>query len=224
MRISELARRAGVPITTIKFYIREGLLPAGERSHRNQARYGEAHLQRLDLIRALREVAGLPLDVVRSVLEQVAKPWGEGDPVGAALRTIYAPPQRDRTAAETRELEALADEIRDVLRGLDWTLDDERHQYVELLADAVVQVRKHVDPDFPTDVLARLGDLAWQISGVLYAGNEDYVPSPGDDLVEPTRRAVLGTILVEPIVSSLVRTALATRSVRISEGLPLPDR
>ena len=36
MRISELSRHSGVPTTTIKFYIREGLLPAGTRSHRNQ--------------------------------------------------------------------------------------------------------------------------------------------------------------------------------------------
>ena len=71
MRISELSRHSGVPVTTIKFYIREGLLPAGERSHRNQASYSEVHLRKLDLIRALREVAGLSLDVVRGVIEQI---------------------------------------------------------------------------------------------------------------------------------------------------------
>ncbi|TDJ33347.1 MAG: MerR family transcriptional regulator [Gammaproteobacteria bacterium] len=39
----------GVPTTTIKFYIHENLLPAGTRSHRNQATYGEDHLRRLDM-------------------------------------------------------------------------------------------------------------------------------------------------------------------------------
>lgn len=31
MRISELSRRSGVPMATIKYYRREGLLPEGAR-------------------------------------------------------------------------------------------------------------------------------------------------------------------------------------------------
>ena len=65
MRISELSRHSGVPVSTIKFYIREGLLPSGVRSQRNQASYDEAHLRRLDLIRSLQEAGGLALDTVR---------------------------------------------------------------------------------------------------------------------------------------------------------------
>ncbi|WP_346281659.1 MerR family DNA-binding transcriptional regulator, partial [Pseudonocardia sp.] len=32
MRMAELSARTGVPIPTIKFYLREGLLPPGERT------------------------------------------------------------------------------------------------------------------------------------------------------------------------------------------------
>mgnify|MGYP006166768185 CR=1 FL=1 len=46
MRISELSRHSGISISSIKFYIREGVLPAGERSQRNQAQYSEDHLRR----------------------------------------------------------------------------------------------------------------------------------------------------------------------------------
>ena len=38
MKISQLAERSGVPVSSIKFYLREGLLPAGLRSAPNQAR------------------------------------------------------------------------------------------------------------------------------------------------------------------------------------------
>ena len=38
MRISELSSVTGVPVPTIKYYIREGLLPRGERTAANQAR------------------------------------------------------------------------------------------------------------------------------------------------------------------------------------------
>jgi DNA-binding transcriptional MerR regulator len=68
MRISDLSRESGVPIPTIKYYLREGLLPAGERTSRNQATYDATHLRRLHLIRVLVEVGGLSLQAVRRVL------------------------------------------------------------------------------------------------------------------------------------------------------------
>ncbi|CAN5679250.1 MerR family transcriptional regulator [soil metagenome] len=69
MRISDLSRQSGIPIPTIKFYLREGVLPAGSRTAPNQATYGEAHLRRLHLIRVLAEVGGLTLSAVRRVVD-----------------------------------------------------------------------------------------------------------------------------------------------------------
>ena len=40
MRLAELSRRSGASRSTVKFYIREGLLPAGNPQARNQATYG----------------------------------------------------------------------------------------------------------------------------------------------------------------------------------------
>ncbi|MFF6834539.1 MerR family transcriptional regulator [Streptomyces sp. NPDC012438] len=68
MRIGELSRRTGVSVPTIKFYVREGLLPAGELTSPNQASYGEAHVRRLRLIRALLDVGGLSVAGIREVL------------------------------------------------------------------------------------------------------------------------------------------------------------
>ena len=68
MRISELSAASGVPVPTLKYYLREGLLPPGEATAVNQARYGEAHLRRLSLIRALTEIGGLPLKSVKTVV------------------------------------------------------------------------------------------------------------------------------------------------------------
>src|SRR5215831_6192876 len=71
MRIGELAERAGVPIATIKFYIREGLLPpASKKTGRTMAFYDQAYLERLKLVRSLREDHFLPLRVIRAVLAQ----------------------------------------------------------------------------------------------------------------------------------------------------------
>ena len=41
MRISELSARTGVPVATIKYYLREGLLPEGERTAPTQATYAD---------------------------------------------------------------------------------------------------------------------------------------------------------------------------------------
>ncbi|WP_079051275.1 MerR family DNA-binding transcriptional regulator [Streptomyces curacoi] len=37
MKISELSRRSGVSIPTIKYYLRDGLLPHGQATATNQA-------------------------------------------------------------------------------------------------------------------------------------------------------------------------------------------
>ena len=226
MRISELSRHSGVPTTTIKYYIRDGLLPPGSRSQRNQASYDEDHLRRLDLIKALQDVAGLPLDVVREVLEQVDQPWGTSDPVGAALELIHRVPERDRTAAEQEEFDRVRDEVAKLIRGLHWTVPaevlPERHLYLDNLADSVLQLRRYIDPEFGVERLADCAEVVWRLSEVLYEPFEDLPPRPGDDLIEPTRAAILGTLLIQPLLMALVRTATATRSARISQGLPLP--
>lgn len=71
MRMAELSAESGVPVATVKYYLREGLLPPGERTSPNQARYSAAHVQRLRLIKALTEVGGLPLASVGVVLNAI---------------------------------------------------------------------------------------------------------------------------------------------------------
>src|SRR3954471_106167 len=85
MWISELAARSGLPVPTIKYYLREGLLHPGEAVGATRARYDESHVQRLRLVRALIEVAGMRLDDVRQVIVAIDDPalsWHEA--VGSA--------------------------------------------------------------------------------------------------------------------------------------------
>ncbi len=70
--MAELARRSGVTRETIHFYLREGLLPRPEKGGRTVAYYGEAHLERLQLIRRLRDEKYLPIAVIRRLLESPA--------------------------------------------------------------------------------------------------------------------------------------------------------
>ena len=68
MRISELSERTGVPVATIKYYVREGLLPAPARSVGNYRLYRGAHLERLQFIRHCRSLQ-IGLTDIRALLE-----------------------------------------------------------------------------------------------------------------------------------------------------------
>ncbi|MEV8513843.1 MerR family transcriptional regulator [Dactylosporangium sp. NPDC051484] len=71
MRISDLSRQGGLSVATIKFYLREGLLPPGTPTARNQTRYDETHVRRLALIRAFTQIGGLELTLVRALLSAI---------------------------------------------------------------------------------------------------------------------------------------------------------
>ncbi|MCQ4346766.1 Cd(II)/Pb(II)-responsive transcriptional regulator [Pseudomonas stutzeri] len=54
MKIGELARITDTAIETIRYYEREGLLPAPGRSDGNFRLYGQAHVDRLSFVRRCR--------------------------------------------------------------------------------------------------------------------------------------------------------------------------
>ncbi|MFA5582528.1 MAG: MerR family transcriptional regulator [Paracoccaceae bacterium] len=75
MRMRELEKASGVSRETIRYYIREGLLPEPDRRHRNSATYNENHLALLLAIRRLRDERFLPLSVIRSLLHGEEESW-----------------------------------------------------------------------------------------------------------------------------------------------------
>jgi len=67
LTIGEVARRAGVPTSTVRYYERRGLLPADTRRS-GQRRYRMESLRRLVFI-GLMQDAGLSLDDVAGILD-----------------------------------------------------------------------------------------------------------------------------------------------------------
>lgn len=68
LKISELARRAGVSRGTIQHYLREGLLPKPVKTHRNMAYYDPACVERIQVIKELQSRGHLPLAEIRQLL------------------------------------------------------------------------------------------------------------------------------------------------------------
>ncbi|MBT2594403.1 MerR family transcriptional regulator [Arthrobacter sp. ISL-72] len=68
MQLKELSRQSGVSAASIKYYLREGLLPAGETVHATRAQYSARHVERLELIQALRRIVGLTIEQIGGLL------------------------------------------------------------------------------------------------------------------------------------------------------------
>jgi len=83
LKISELAEGAGVPVATVRHYLREGLLPEGRKTSRNMAYYPAEMVDRIRLIKLLQEERFMPLKVIRELLEREG-----GDP--EAVRSLLA--------------------------------------------------------------------------------------------------------------------------------------
>ena len=68
MQLKELSGLTGISAASIKYYLREGLLPAGETVNATRAEYSARHVDRLGLIQALRRIVGLNIDQIRGLL------------------------------------------------------------------------------------------------------------------------------------------------------------
>lgn len=113
VRIGELAERAGVETSAIRYYERIGLMPAPDRSDSGYRNYGEEATARLAFIRAAQSV-GLTLGEIREIL--AFRDRGEAPcPHVTALIERNAAELRTRIAAleaMRRDLERLARKAR----------------------------------------------------------------------------------------------------------------
>ncbi|GAA4900350.1 MerR-like DNA binding protein [Stackebrandtia albiflava] len=129
MRIAELSRTSGVPVPSIKYYLRSGLLPPGERTAVNQADYTEAHVRRLRLIRALLDVGGLSIAAVGDVLTAIDK---DDVDLNQALGTAIAAALPDRQSADSPDVEAAHERVSRLTEERGWLVSADSHKMVAL--------------------------------------------------------------------------------------------
>lgn len=70
MQISELAKISDVPVSTIRYYIREGLLPQPLRTGKTRAYYSSDHLKAIELIKKKQAGGNKSLDTIRKEIEK----------------------------------------------------------------------------------------------------------------------------------------------------------
>ncbi|MFE5211535.1 MerR family transcriptional regulator [Streptomyces sp. NPDC056600] len=214
MRIGELSRKTGVPVPTIKYYVREGLLPSGELTSRNQAVYGETHERRLRLIRALLDVGGMRVAEIAEVLAAVDDPERPlHDVLGTVSGHAAGPGPRPEDAGEVSEVpedpEAAA--AREVVAALvarrGWGSLESRPAADLVRALAAMARLGHASF---TEVLDDYADAAERVARA-DLGYLDRQPG----VEKRVETAVVGTVLGEAVLGALRRMAHADASERL---------
>ncbi|MER6414551.1 MerR family transcriptional regulator [Streptomyces humidus] len=204
MRISELSRRSGVSVTTIKYYLREGLLPPGRQTAATQAEYDDQHLHRLRLIRALTGVRGLSVGATREVLDALTEHADDTHLLlGVALGSVQVGGKPAEGAAESAE----SAEVAALVQELEWCVHDAAPARA-VLAETLGSLRALGLPlDLHTLLpYARLAEC----TAVLDLDQLDGL----DDPLEAAERALLLTVLLEPALMALRRMAQENESAR----------
>lgn len=205
MKISELSDRSGLTVQTIKFYIREGLLPKGAVSGATRAEYGERHLERLRLIRALREVGDLPVAAIKRIIGALDDDeLGLHDLFGT---TQYAISPHVDPPADDPDWRAARQDVDALIAELGWRVAKEAPAR-DLLAQTFVALRAL---GFPVT----LTELRPYVRAAVTLGDHEIGRLPDDaPRTVAVRSMLVTTVLYEQVLTALHRLAQEDASAR----------
>nr|WP_206038211.1 MerR family transcriptional regulator [Rhodococcus sp. HNM0569] len=198
--MAQLVERSGVPLATIKYYLREGVLMPGRAVSVTTAEYDDVHVRRLALVKALAGV-GLTLPRIKVVLALVDEPTrGLYETLGAALAQL--PPYLDDV-----ELAGPHPRARAALEhlGMDY---DPRYVAVAQLERALAAAEDAGVPMTPD----RLDSYGLH-SRAIAKTDLDLMPRGG--LESAIRYSVVGTTVHEPVLAALRRLAHGELALRL---------
>ncbi len=75
LKISQLAKATGTNITTLKYYVKEGLLQPECKTTKNMAYYNKDCIKRVNMIRSLQKEHYYPLAVIKGLIDNIADPF-----------------------------------------------------------------------------------------------------------------------------------------------------
>lgn len=198
MKISDVARESGVPVGTIKFYMREGLVPTGRRTSRTTAVYDESHVERLRLVRALTEVGGVGIAKVQHIVSVLDAPESERmEVLGAAQDSLVrdAPTAQDDGDAGEAVDEAVTARAREWAQRRGWQRlrgDDDLLNEFARAWDACESAGVEVDGAMMDAYADAIEDIA----------RVDHASVPEDPLAA-VHRVVVGIVMMRPVLAAL---------------------
>ena len=207
MRIAELSRLSGVPVGTIKYYVREGLISPGALTSPNQAQYDDGHLRRLKLVRALVEVGELSIAETRDVLASIDSP-------GKTLHETLGKAHRAVTPSFPREVDeqswaAASQQVEELVRRRGWQVEEDTPAW-RLLAQVLATIHALGQEDL-AELLDDYADAAERL-----AEAEVRCVLKRPDVESMLERMVTGVVLGDTLLAALRRLAQADVSCRIT--------
>jgi DNA-binding transcriptional MerR regulator len=212
MKISELSRRSGVPVATIKYYRREGLLPEGRALNPTAVEYGEEHIQRLRLIRSLIQLGGLSVARAREVLDAVDQPLDAFETLGVVHHALPVPSAdkngmggKDDDGAGSAVDEAVpgataAARVEALIESMGWQISYQSPHRPALATSLAALGR--LGADYTADELIPYAQLATSTADLDFAQFDGI-----EDRIALAERAVVLSVLFEPVVRLLRRLA-----------------
>jgi DNA-binding transcriptional MerR regulator len=192
--VSELAEHTRVSVATVKYYIREGMLAAGDSTGPRRASYDDSHVQRIRLIKALTGPAGLSLSQAKAILQIIDEPKSSVVDRLAAATTVLA----DAVGAD---LDTDGKSYPRAEQVVGWLGEPYRAEppAAALLENALHAVETAGFQLHP-DQFAVYGQHMLAIAASEIAN----IPT---DAAEAVQYAVLGTVLFEPVLTAIRRLA-----------------
>ncbi|PWU52121.1 MerR family transcriptional regulator [Micromonospora globispora] len=197
MRISDLSRQTSVPVATIKFYLRERLLPPGRRTGRNQAEYSGEHLRRLTLIRAFTTIGHLDLSSVRTLLAAIED---RDLPLPALYevvnRVLFA--EEPTTTSRPERTDQARTDVDGFIDRIGWHVEPEAPGKEELAL--ILSTLQQLGCDCGVDFFLPYADAAERLA----VQELDLLPPDG---VGDRAAAVVRTVLLEAALAAIRRMA-----------------
>ena len=205
--ISALSRRSGVPVATIKYYIREGLIRSDQEGP--GAEGAQTVVDQIQLIRGLVHVVGLSIRQVRQILALVRDPSLSPAALmtGATVTLPLAGPRGTADADDAASANA-----RETLAAVGFDDPPDAPYAAQLLAAIALADECGIGMD--TELLAAYAGAARACAAA------DFAHLPLDSPSRQTQAAVLGTVIYEPVLLGLRRLAHRELAGRLPSSSP----
>lgn len=196
MLVSELVRTTSVPLATVKYYLREGLLPPGTKTAARTAEYDDRHVRRLRLLRLLRSVGAIPVNRLRTLVEAT-------EDTRLSVHDMFARATDALAPEPPADVDPTARELADrVIADVGWTAvrpDTVSRDNLAAALEAVRDSMPGVDAEAAAGIYARVAD---DLARLEIASLED-----DGDRIHLLEQMVVGTVLFERVLTVLRRLA-----------------
>ena len=147
MTIGELSKRTGVSTQTIHYYLKEGLLPKPVKTSKTWAYYTYSHVERINMIKNLKERYFFPLKVIKGIVAEVSSHQSlmRSTPLSVASNLKHSSfKEKEKALLSKKELSqkaGVSQQFIDELEEMDFLLSDSGNHSTRYDSDDLVLVK-----------------------------------------------------------------------------------